>query len=346
MSDAGGITEGVVESGKGKPDFNLLGIGTPDVEEVNQAILDQFGLKPEGDDDDTKIDDDDTPPSDDSLSDDDSIPPVVEDEEDEPGGEDQGTGATGELDFATRFEQTYGKPPTQEDVDAFFNLAQWVGSLTNEQRDTINSYLAQGYTPKQILDANDPQTSVAQSSPTPTDERLAKLKSLAEEYKDDEQLGPLYAEMVDQREALITRAQADAQAQQQQIISQIAAASEEFQTQHSLTDGDIQKLHNIVAQSRVMPGLMQSFGDAKRAMAEALEFAFYRDPEFRTKIINAEVESRATKAENHGQRKRRAASVTGTGGNAASRTAPPPKTADDRWAAVRTELAEAQQNGN
>lgn len=345
MSD----TSGVIASGTETPSRFMMGLTSDPDATLDEALLALFPdgeTPPEGGTDaDTGSDDDSSDDSDET-----SGPPESDEESNDEldsGGDDDASGATGEAsDFSTRFQQLYGREPDQSDIDAFFDLAQWSSSLNDQQREVINTYISQGYTPKEILDANNPATPA--TPPPPSDPELDRLKTLAEEYKDDEQLGPVYTQMIAMREQLVRITQNDLEAQRQAAVRQVEAASNQFKDQFKLTDAELTTLQGAVARSQLMPGLVQTHGgDVAAAMSKALEFSYYQDPTFRSRLIEQEVESRATKETVHQSRKKRAASVNGTGGNGASRVAPPAKPVSGRFPMeeITKELREALSNG-
>lgn len=254
------------------------------------------------------------------------------------GGEGQETdpGAIGgePADLAALFQTRYGRVPNPAELQGLMELADWAASLSPDQQQAIN----------QALYSGTPQTQTQPIAPTtPTAESDPELAALIEEFGEDH---PLVKRLQRIEQAYQGTAQLTAQQEHERVVSLIDRGSNTFKEKYSLTDDDLTALQGAVAQSRILPGFVQANnGDVATAAEKALEYAYWQTPTFRQRAIDAEIEKSRQAAIADDERKRKAASVTGTGGNGASRTAPPPKTNDERWGAVTAGIAEAMNNG-
>lgn len=258
--------------------------------------------------------------------------------ESELGGEEDGTGATGDsIDFASQFQQIYGRPATGADVQNMLGVLSRLGNLPPEQQAEIDAYIT-GQRP--TLFAPPPEPVAPEPDP------------LLDEYKDDplyQRITQLQAEQASLQEQVRAQAQDRVARQQVDIQHAIEVASEQFATTMELSDIEKSALEGAVAQSRTFPSFMQmANGDPAVAMQNAMDYHYWRTPEFRDRQVEKEVVARTARTQEHDARKGRAASVTGTGGNGTSRTTPPPKvlSSDDRWGAVAAELKEVMSNGS
>lgn len=288
-----------------------------------------------------EVDDDDSSVGDGTVDD---GPPVVDpltpdDKELGGGAGENGVGATGEtegVDFAAQFQTVYGRPPTVQDVNNMLGLVVTLGNMDPERQAAIDDYIT--------------GRSAGLGTPAPTPEPV--IDPLAAEYSED----PLYLRMLeiqDEQKRINEQVNLQAQdrvAQQQvQITQAIVAGATSFAQEMNMNDEEIAALQGAVAQSRTFPQFMaMANGDPQVAMREALGHFYWRDPDIRAAAIQREVDARVSTNQSHEERKAKAASVTGTGGNGVSRTTPPPKvlSSDDRWGAVAAEIKEFQNNGS
>lgn len=243
---------------------------------------------------------------------------------------------SGASDFASLFKQRYGVEPTQEDMEGYLALAEWAAGLTQDQQAAINTALTnpQAYT----------QPVVNQPPPTtpPTTDIDPILTELIEEYGEDHPLVK-YAKLQQQNSQQV--AQFNIQQQQAVNSQKIQSGSKLFQQKYELTDEELQSLSGAVLRAGTFPAFVQTFNDPEVAIQQAMDHAYWSNPAFRQREIQKEQDALKAKTQTDDTRKRKASSVTGTGGNGAPRTSTPPKTPEDRWAAVAAGIAEAQSNG-
>lgn len=320
-------------SGTEPPSKYLMGLeDDPDAARFDKALQDAFGPQATTDaEEEPETPSDDVPPSDDDGETAPSAGASGEGGEEE-GGEDQSqVGAIGDAsDFASLFRTRYGHEPSQEEMEGYLALAEWAAGLTPEQQVAVNNALTnpQAYAQSVGSQAQPPST-----EPDP----------LVEEYGEDHPL-------VQRIRALEAMGQQTVQFTQQQVNQQTVAAintgSQKFREKYHLEDTDMQILQGAVAKSGLFPGFVQANGgNVDTAIQAALEAQYWQTPEYRQRETDRVIEANKAQQEKDDKRKTKASSVSGTGGNAASRQAPPPKTNEDRWAAVAAGIREAQDNG-
>lgn len=255
------------------------------------------------------------------------------------GGEDgqqQTSGAIGgdASDFATLFRNRYNRDPEPGELEGYIQLAEWASQLTPEQSAAINNALADPS--RYLAPQNQPVQQTQQQDDTPD--------PLVEEFGEDH---PLIQRIRQLEQAQQQFANTTVEQRQQKMLADISAGAEQFKTKYSdLSDIELEQLQGAVAQSRIFPGFVQaSNGDVTKAMQDALDYAYWQNPTFRQREADKQLAAQEDQRKADATRKKKAASVTGSSGNGASRTAAPPKTNDDRWAAVAAGIAEAQGNG-
>lgn len=255
------------------------------------------------------------------------------------GGEVDPNVATGEgLDFAALFTQRYGRAPLPSEYEGLLSLADWANSLTPEQQEAINRALSPSL-------AGDAAGGQGQGSSPPSDPDPL-LDDVIAQYGDDDPLVQAFRKQQEQvAELRQSYQQRYAQEQQTQAINEINTTTADFRSSiPDLTDDDIDRLQGAVARAGVFPSLVQHHGSVGLAMKEALNWAYWNDEVCREREISRRAAEHPTVQGAHQQRQAKAASVTGTGGNGASRTEAPAKNTDP-WAAVADGIREAQNNG-
>lgn len=331
-------TEPIITAGTEAPSKYLMGLeDDPDADKFNKALEDAFGPQattpPESEDDDTTLEPEDEGTDTGDGTGTQTPPPGASGEGDGAGG---GEGASSDAiggnasDFAARFQERYGHAPSQEEIDGYLQLAEWAAGLTPEQQQAINNALVnpQAYTQP-----------VQTQQPTPQPDEDPEYAALVEEFGADH---PLIRRLQRLEQNTQQFAQTQAQITQQEILNKINAGTEVFKAKYELTDDEVYQLQGAVAKSGLFPGFVTSLGDHSLAIQQAMDYQYHITPEFRQREIDKQLEATRTQQQAADTRKRKASSVSGTGGNGADRSTPPPKTPQDRWAAVAAGIAEAQ----
>jgi hypothetical protein len=245
-------------------------------------------------------------------------------------------------DFSTVFEARYQRKPTNAELEAMFQLTEWYAGLAPEQLQTIDQALSQPqYQQYQQYQQQQPQP---QPQPQPDSSVADELAKVAE---DDPSLLPVVEHLRNLERNLFQMSQQSVQQQQQRIVQDMTVGSERFKSEYAVNDVELNALQGAVLQSGIWPGFVQQAqGNTTQAMQDALSYFYWQTPSFRDREMARRIEElAATKQVNDG-RKQRAAAVTGTGGNGASRTNPPKQvTNDNRWGIVADELREVMSNG-
>lgn len=290
----------------------------------------------EGDDEpETGVTDDGTGSTDTAVSGDE--PPADNSGQDQGG--DENDVATGEVDFAALFEQRYGRKPNANEYDGLLQLADWANSLTPEQQDAINRALT---------------SPVQESAPSPVgtpapapEETDPILTAAIEQYGEDDPIVQHLRRQQEELSDLRGRYQQDfASRRQQEAVQAIESASNTYKARMELPDTDLQRLQGAVTNAGIFPAFVQANGgNVELAMSAALDWAYWQDEVCREREIAKRVTTHPAVQQKHEQRKTKAASVTGTGGNGASRTDAPSKANADPWAAVAQGLRDAANNG-
>lgn len=241
-----------------------------------------------------------------------------------------------EADFITLFEATYQRKPTAAEINGLISLANWASSLTPEQQAAIDRALAnpQGY--------QQPITPQPQPTPTPTP---PVPDPILEEYGDDPQFAYLTTRMQAIQDSLDRLASSNVETQQAQLIRGLETGAQRFLTDRQVSEPELQALQGALSRSGLLPGFMQASGDASEAMYKGLDYLYWQTPSFRERELQRSIEARQAAEQEHSTRRRKASSVTGTGGNGASRTDAPPATPDQHWGAVVQGIREAMTNG-
>jgi hypothetical protein len=274
-------------------------------------------------------------PSTDAVTGPEGTPPAVDGDEPPPDNQGQVQGdevdtdvATGEgLDFVTLFKSRYGREPEAEEMFGLLELASWANSLTPEQNEAINRALT-----SPMGGAVEGQGATGpQASPAPqTDDPV--IAELVEQYGVDDPLVKAYQVQQEQLTELRVRYQQQfVRESQEQVIAGVDAGANRFK--------------ESVVNAGIFPAFVQAAnGDIPTATVKALEWAYWNDETYREREIQKRLATNPVVQKAHEDRQKKAASVTGTGGNGASRTEAPSKNADP-WAAVAQGLREAQSDG-
>lgn len=276
-----------------------------------------------------------------------TVPPVDGDDPTDTtqGTQDQGGGnddvATGEVDFAALFTQRYGRAPNPAEYNGLLELADWANNLTPEQQEAINRVLSGEQVQQQ--QASPPSPVVAE----PAAENPV-LQAAIEQYGEDDPIVTYMRQQEEQLQTLRASYQQDfAAKRQQEAVQAITTASETFKSRMEIdNDADLQRLQGAVTSAGIFPAFVQANGgDVQLAMNAALEWAYWQDEPMRERELQKRLSTHPTVQAKHEDRKTKAASVTGTGGNGASRTDAPSKANADPWAAVAQGLRDAANNG-
>lgn len=327
-------------SGTDTPDPFLMGLVESDEDKAkyDKALADAFpelagndtatGAGTEITDEDGGDEDDD-----DTGTDDPNAGASAEGEEEGSGDTTQPPGAIGgdAADFATLFRSRYNRDPQPGELEGYIALAEWAAGLTPEQQVAINRALE---SPDAYL-----QPTIT-NTPPPSQE----ADELEEEFGADH---PLVKRIRALEAATTSVSQSTIQQQQERTLADIQSATQEWKgTYTDLSDIELEQLQGAVARSRIFPGFVQANnGDVKQAMKAALDYAYWQNPTYRDREIQKQYAALEEQKKAEATRKRKASSVSGTGGNGASRTQAPPATNDSRWAAVAAGLGEAMSNG-
>lgn len=135
-----------------------------------------------------------------------------------------------------------------------------------------------------------------------------------------------------------------AQVQQQQAMATIEAAGTQWKERHpGLTDADWDRIQRHAVDLQVLPGLIhQNGGDHGSAYQQALDTAMWSLPDLRARAVQAQIDQHTSQLAATAERRRNAASLSGTSGSAPRMSEPvQPATQQERNAAIVRELTEA-----
>lgn len=254
-------------------------------------------------------------------------------------GETAPSGAIGgdTADFAALFRNRYNRDPEPGELEGYIQLAEWAAQLTPQQQAAINAAMEN---PERFLapQYQQPQPTQQQAPVTPTVD--PDMAALIEEYGEDHPLVKRL-QVIEQNQSVA--AQQSIQQQQERTLEDINKGVTSFHTRYAdLSQFELDNLQGAVAQSRMFPGFVQAHGgDIAKATEAALDYVYWQTPTFRQRETEKQYAAMEEAKKQEATRKAKASAVSGSGGNGASRTAPPPKTNDDRWAAVSAGLSEA-----
>lgn len=129
-----------------------------------------------------------------------------------------------------------------------------------------------------------------------------------------------------------------AERRRQELVGLANTVAEQFQSQHNLSTEEMTTLRQRAGQLGIVSNLMQQGRPATEAFQQALEITYWSTPEYRTRDLssNMEANNQARK------RKAKAASISGSAGSA-PRTAPKPKTEQEKREAMVAEIADKWQ---
>lgn len=243
-------------------------------------------------------------------------------------------------DFSTLFQNRYGRQPEPGELEGYIALAEWAAGLTPQQQQAINKAYEDPYGVLGMQNTNPQGNTQPVETPATPD-------PLIEEFGEDHPLIQRIRQLeANQQQTSQLTQQQLAEAQRQETLKGIATGSTVFKNRYVLEDADLESLQGAVANSRIFPAFVASHnGDVAKAMEAALDYTYWSNPTYRQREIEKQQAAEAEKKRAEDTRKRKASSVSGTGGNGANRAAPPPKTPEDRWGMVATELREAMGNG-
>lgn len=219
--------------------------------------------------------------------------------------------------------QIYGRPLTQEETAQLFAWQQQFSQLDSEKLTAIDGII-RGQIPASVPNSDPDDDSADPYIQQQIQQALAPIQ---------QQLGQV-SQFVE------TEAQRQARMESERVASQITAGTQGFKEHYGLSDEDIADLEQRVVRSQTFPGLFNAFqGDGKQAMSTALEQVLWATPEYRDRMIEAQVQSAQNQAQADATRKRKASALSG-GGGSVSRDTPPPASTQGRQAAMAAELAE------
>lgn len=261
-------------------------------------------------------------------------------------GGDENDVATGEVDFAALFTERYGRAPLPAELTGLIELSEWANNLTPAQQEAINRALTEGQAQEQVTGSQamaNPQPPV----PEPTIDNPI-LTAAIEQYGEDDPIVQYIRQQDEQLSTLRNRYQEDFAAKQRdQAVQAINSASNTFKSRMAIdNDADLQRLQGAVTSAGIFPAFVQANGgNVELAMNAALEWAYWQDEPMRERELQKRAAATPAVQQAHKARQAKAASVTGTGGNGASRTDAPSKASKDPWAEVALGIREAQNNG-
>lgn len=226
------------------------------------------------------------------------------------------------------------------DVDVALETAQWLSQRGPEFIDAIG-LLASG---EYVLTPRDQGQAPPSSAPAPAREEIpeediidpAAHKRIAELEQD-------YARL---REQENQRVQYEAQQTLQQRLAVANVGKERWVDAHSsLKQDEIDNLERDLANLGILPGLIQAKGgDIASAMEAGLEQVYWSTPKYRELELNKKLESERADAQETTKRRRKASSLSGSGGST-SRTPPVANTKESRLEAMAAELGAHMNNG-
>ncbi len=159
-------------------------------------------------------------------------------------------------------------------------------------------------------------------------EKAATVDQLAEKVQQFEQ----YFEAQQQQQAEAAAAEA-----MRAVTDGVAA----FRETYDVTDDDLEQLRQEAADLGVARRLQETNGgDATKAVRDALEIAYLRNPQYRER----ELERHTARALEESQRQAKLGALNGSGGSA-PRTEPQPSTAEQRQASIVDAVRAAMNSG-
>lgn len=115
----------------------------------------------------------------------------------------------------------------------------------------------------------------------------------------------------------------------------INAGTEQFKTAYDLSDDEVQGLMEDASKMGVVAHLAQQYQDPVRAVSEALELAYLRNPDYRDR----EFARRQAEAEAQRKKDKKLGAISGAGGSVNRSTTP--STPEEKRAAMVREISEA-----
>lgn len=136
------------------------------------------------------------------------------------------------------------------------------------------------------------------------------------------------------KSSLGTIAEQNAAVQRKELEATANNVASSFASDFKLSDTELADLRTRAAKLNVVPNFINEGASAQDAFRQALELAYWSTPEYRSRDLADHIEA-ASEAK---KKKARAASISGSAGSA-PRTAPKPKTEQEKRAAMIDELA-------
>jgi len=248
-------------------------------------------------------------------------------EEDEAEGDSEGDESGAESapapDSSIEFK---GRTFTSEQLEGALQVADWWSQQPPELMRAVDALYSGDY----VLVPRDQQPAAEATPTVDPDEQVDPVAHA--------RLTQLESELRETRAQEQARLQREAQEVQQRQLALVNKAQDTWRSSHSdLTDGEILALREDVANLGILPGLLASKGDLDVAMQSALDIAYMQNPKYREMEINKAMERDREQAVATTRRKRKASSLSGSGGSV-SRTPPPANTKESRRDAMVAEL--------
>lgn len=232
-----------------------------------------------------------------------------------------------------------GRP--RQDVEAALQTLDYFRSLPGTALDGINAYLSGDYVlvPRDQVPTGATPSSGGAGSASSDDDDLEDLDPAVAR-----RMQRLEEELNGLRQTAQQQAQQQVHTQEQQLVQALDTVGKRFQAEHGLTDEEMQALFNRGAQMEtIVVGVRAYPTDPDKAVATALDLAYFSDDTLRQREIDRRAEERMQEQRALAARKTRAGAVTAASGNVAKPTpiAPSKMTAAQREAAIAEELAAA-----
>jgi hypothetical protein len=223
-----------------------------------------------------------------------------------------------DVDFNELFERHYGVKPSPSQMTSLLSLVDQLQQLNPSQQAMLNVVLS-GQMPDEPPSRPQAPPQAAPITEFPLDELSDDARAVLEPIVVQQQ--QILARLQEQ-EQVTARAVNDAQ--EQQIVAGIQAASTDFVNQYSnvLSPTDLVLLETRIQQSGQFPFFMrQHNGNAAAAYRALIDTMAYSDPQIRDKIVNA-APAATTAADQAAQARQTKASALAAGGQAGNRVSP------------------------
>jgi hypothetical protein len=221
---------------------------------------------------------------------------------------------------------------TSEQAEQALAVYDWASQLTPQHMQAINALLSGQY---RLEPVDAPAAQAAQPEPQVED--------------DLDELEPAVAQRIRDLEARLEAVTATQDnGEQERITAALQHGAQQFAAEYKLEPAEMERLEQAIVQYQSLTGHIRYTGDYAAGMRSALEQAYWADPELRSRALNAQIVEQAAKdAETRQQtsaKKRKAGSLSGSGGSV-PRTAPVPSTPQDKRAAMVAEIASVTGSG-